>query len=95
MAITKSKEISKIEIVNTWSIGVKTDTVIKEDGVEISRSSHRKVLDPFASGYDNDSSAWVHEVTDISGEDVSVQAICNTAWTDAVKANYKTHKESS
>ena len=95
MAITKSKEISKIEIVNTWSIGVRTDTVIKEDGVEISRSSHRKVLDPFASGYDNDSSAWVHEVTDISGEDASVQAICNTAWTNDVKANYKTYKESS
>ena len=93
MAITKSIEISKIEIVNTWSIGVKTDTVIKEDGVEISRSPHRKVLEPFASGYDNGSSAWVHEVTDISGEDASVQAICNTAWTDSVKAAYKNHKE--
>ena len=95
MAITKSIEIAKIEVVNTWSIGVRTDTVIKEDSVEISRSPHRKVLEPFTSGYDNDSSVWVHEVTDISGEDASVQAICNAAWTDAVKANYKTHKESS
>ena len=95
MAITKSIEISKIEIVNTWSIGVRTDTVIKEDGVEISRSTHRKVIEPFASGYDNNSNEWVHETTDISGEDASVQAICNTAWTNDVKANYKTYKESS
>ena len=36
MAITKLTEISKIEIVNSWSIGVRTDTVIKEDDVEIS-----------------------------------------------------------
>ena len=88
-------EISKIEIVNTWSIGVRTDTVIKEDGVEISRSSHRKVIEPFASGYDNDSSAWIHEATDISAEETSVQAHCNAAWTDSVKTAYKNWKETS
>jgi hypothetical protein len=95
VAITKSIEISKIEIVNTWSIGVRTDTVIKEDGIEISRSSHRKVIDPFASSYDNDSSAWIHSATDISEEDVSVQAHCNTAWTDDVKAAFKSQKENN
>jgi len=93
VAITKSIEISKIEIVNTWSIGVRTDTVIKEDGVEISRAAHRKVIEPFASGYDNNSSTWIHEATDISAEDVNVQAHCNTAWTDSVKAAYKSWKE--
>ena len=36
MAITKSTEIPKIEVINTWSIQVATDTVIKEDGTEIS-----------------------------------------------------------
>ena len=91
MAITKSTEISKIEVVNTWSIGVRTDTVIKEDDVEISRSTHRKVLEPFSSG--KNGGGWVHAATDISGEDSSVQAICNTAWTDEVKANYKTFQE--
>ena len=93
MAIAKSIEISKIEIVNTWSIGVRADTVIKEDGVEISRSSHRKVIEPFSSGYDNNSSTWIHAITDISDEDANVQAHCNTAWTDEVKAKYKAVKE--
>jgi len=93
MAITKSTEIPKIEIVNTWSIQVATDTVIKEDGTEISRSRHRHVLDPFTSGKNGDD--WVHTATDISGEDASVQAICNAAWTDDVKTAYKAFREAS
>ena len=93
MAITKSTEIPKIEVINTWSIQVATDTVIKEDGTEISRSRHRHVIDPFTSGKDGDN--WVHSATDISGEDASVQAICNAAWTDDVKTAYKAFRESS
>jgi len=93
MAITKSTEIPKIEVVNTWNIQVATDTVIKEDGTEISRSRHRHVLDPFTSGKNGDD--WVHAATDISAEDASVQAICNAAWTDAVKNAYKSFREAS
>ena len=93
MAITKSTEIPKIEVVNTWTVQVATDTVIKEDGTEISRSRHRHILDPFTSGKDGDT--WVHSATDISGEDASVQAICNAAWTDDVKTAYKAFRESS
>ena len=93
MAITKSTEIPKIEVVNTWTIQVATDTVIKEDGTEISRSRHRHVIDPFTSGKNGDD--WVHAATDISGEDASVQAICNAAWTDAVKNAYKSFREAS
>ena len=37
--------------------------------------------------------SWTHTATDISGEDASVQAICNAAWTDAVKAAFKTMRE--
>ena len=93
MAITKSTEIPKIEVINTWTIQVATDTVIKEDGTEISRSRHRHILEPFTSGKDGDN--WVHSATDISGEDASVQAICNAAWTDDVKTAYKAFRESS
>ena len=92
MAITKSTEIPKIEIVGSWNIQVATDTVIKEDDVEISRSRHRHVLAPFTSSKDADGK-WTHTDTDISGEDASVQAIANAAWTDAVKASYKTWAE--
>ena len=92
MAITKTTEVPKIEVVNSWNIQVATDTVIKEDGTEISRSRHRHVLQPFASSKDADDK-WTHTATDITGEDSTVQAIANAAWTDTVKANYKTFTE--
>ena len=86
MAITKTIEIAKIEVVGKYkAVQVATDTVIKEDGAEISRSRHRHVLQ---CGTLNDSNALVD--TDISGEDAEVQAVANAVWTDAVKAAYKT-----
>ena len=64
MAITKSTEIPKIEVVGSWNVQVATDTVIKEDGTEISRSRHRHVLVPCTSSKDGDT--WIHTDTDIS-----------------------------
>jgi len=84
MAITKTLENDKIEVVNKWNIQVRTATVIKEDGVELTRSFHRKVLTP---GTLDASDNLVD--TNISGEDADVQAICNAAWTTQVKADYK------
>ena len=86
MAITKTKEISKIEVVTEYKhVQVKTDTVIKEDGTEISRSAHRHVLAPGTrlDGSDN------LVATDISGEDAEVQAVANAVWTDSVKTAWK------
>ena len=91
MAITKTTEVPQIEVVQTWNVQVATDTVILEDDVEISRSRHRHVLQPFSSSVDGDT--WTHTATDITGEDASVQAIANAVWTDAVKASYKTWAE--
>ena len=91
MAITKEMENDKIEVVNKWNIQVRTATIIKEDGTEISRNYHRHVLQPFTSTKDGDT--WTHTSTDISKEDADVQAICNAAWTDTVKAAYKTFTE--
>jgi hypothetical protein len=85
MAITKEIEIAKIEVVGEFkAVQVASDTVIKEDGTEISRSRHRHVLD---CGTLNDSDALV--ATDISGEDAEVQAVANAVWTDAVKTAWK------
>ena len=71
MAITKEEIVSKIEVVGEYkAVQIATDTVIKEDGVELSRSRHRKV---------------VHPDQDITGEDAEVQAVCNAVWTQAVK----------
>ena len=81
MAITKETEIGAIEVVGEYkAIQVATDTVIKEDDTEISRSRHRHV---------------VHPDMDISGEDAEVQAVANAVWTDSVKAAWKTFKENS
>ena len=81
MAITKEIKIEKIEVVGDYrAVQVATDTVIKEDGAEISRSRHSHVLYPDA---------------DISGENAEVQAVATAVWTDSVKAAYKTFKENS
>jgi len=85
MAITKEIVVAQIEVVGEYkAVQVATDTVIKEDGTEISRSRHRHVLHP---GTLNDSDALV--ATDISSEDAEVQAVANAVWTDAVKTAWK------
>jgi len=93
MAITKSTETPKIEVVGSWAVQVATDTVIKEDGTEIGRSRHRHVLQPYTSSKDSDDK-WTHTDTDISAEATEVQAVANAVWTDTVKANYKAFVES-
>ena len=92
MAITKETVVEKIEVVGGWNVQVAQDTVIKEDGTEISRSRHRHVLQPCTSSKDSDDK-WTHTDTDISAEDDTVKAVCNAVWTDTVKANYKTFTE--
>ena len=84
MALTKTTENDKIEVVNKWNVQVRTATVIKEDGTELNRSFHRHILVP---GTLDASDNLVD--TEISGEDADVQAICNAAWTTQVKADYK------
>ena len=77
MALTETTEQDKIEIVGEFKhVQVRTATVIKRDGEEISRSFHRHTVSPDA---------------DISGESAEVQAICGAVHTDAVKSAYATH----
>ena len=95
--ITKEIEYDKIEVVATWAIQVRQATKIMEeqsDGSkkELTRSFHRHTLTPFQSEKDGDT--WTHTPTDLSGEDASVKAIAEAAWTDSVKAKYKTWCES-
>ena len=84
MALTKTTENDKIEVVQKWNVQVRTATVIKEDGKELTRSFHRKVLVPGTlDGSDN------LVDTDLSKEDADVKAIAEAAWTTQVKADYK------
>ena len=78
MAITKETQIGKIEVVGQYkSVQVRTDTVVMEDGEELSRKYHRHALSPDAV---------------ITGEHAEVQAVCNAVWTQAIKDAYATFK---
>ena len=81
MAITKEIVQDKIEVVGDFKhIQVRTATVIKEDGVEISRSFHRHVVAP------ND---------DSTNESADVKAMVAQFHTDEVKKAYAEHLKSS
>ena len=80
MALTEETVQDKIEIVGDYKIvQVRTATVIKRDGTEISRSFSRHVVAPNS---------------DISKESAEVKAICNALHTDEIKAAYTKHLES-
>lgn len=84
MALTESQENDKIEVVNRWNVQVRTATIIKKDGKELTRSFHRKVLTPGTL----DASDNLVE-TNLSSEDADVKAIAEAAWTSQVKTDYK------
>ena len=60
---------------------------------EILDNTHSSFAVAVEPEFDSDGK-WTHTDTDISGEDSAVQAVANAVWTDTVKANYKTWKES-
>ena len=85
MALTERCENDKIEIVGQYkAVQVCCATVIERDGVEVTRSFHRHILQPGTLGEGD-----VLVDTDLSGEDADVQAICTAAWTDAVKEAWR------
>jgi len=95
MAITKELTEDKIEVVGDYkTIQVRTATVIKEDGVELSRSFHRHALD-CVSSVKNDDDSWTHTDTDVSSESTEVQAICSAVWTTTVKNAKKAANEAA
>ena len=94
MAITKEIIEDKIEIVGVHkNIQIRNATIIKEDGVELTRSFNRKSLECVKTLYDG--SSFTHTDTDVSGESTEVQAIVNAVWTDDIKAAKKTANEAS
>jgi hypothetical protein len=73
MALIEKTIIDKIEVLESNSIQVRTANVIEKDGVEISRTFHRHVVNP---------------TQDISGENAKVQAIASAIWTEEIIAAY-------
>ena len=94
MAITKRTEEDKIEVIGPYkSIQVRTATVIEEDGVELSRSFHRHVLQCVSSVKNDDT--WTHTDTNVSSESTEVQGICNAVWTTTIKNAKKAANEAA
>jgi hypothetical protein len=77
MALTKRTEDDKIEILSSGHIQVRTATIIEDDGVEISRSFSRRVVEPDA---------------DVSGENDEIKGYAAIAQTPARKAAYAARK---
>ena len=81
MALTKKVEIGSIEVLPMGQIQVRQDTIIEEDGKQLSKSYHRHVVEPDS---------------DISNEDQRVKDVANTVHTQAVKdawAAFKAEQE--
>ena len=80
MALTEETVQDKIEVVGEFKhIQVRTATVTKRDGTEISRSFSRHVVAPDISA------------DDLDNESADVQAIAAQVHTDAVKTAYAAH----
>jgi|TARA_A100001015_G_scaffold47736_1_gene52777 hypothetical protein len=81
MNITKETVQDKLEVIGAFKyIQIRTATIIKEDGVEISRSYHRHIITP-----DSDS----------SNESENVRALVKQFHTDAIKQAYAKHLENN
>jgi len=83
MALSKVTVVDKIEVLEKGQVQVRTATRVLEDGVELSSSFHRHVVQPSTKA----SGSWAD--TDISGEDARVQAIATATWTTDVKTAYQ------
>ena len=84
MALTKEFEYDCEVRGEHKNVQVRKATIVKDDGVELSRSYHRHVL------HCRTKSDGTWGDTDISGEDAAIQAVCNAVWTDDVKSAYQT-----
>ena len=91
MALTETIEYDKIEVVGQYkNVQVRKSTVIKRDGVELTRTFHRYVLS--LGTIDESNNLVDNPLTTFSdGTDVpdEVKAICNAAWTTSVKDAWK------
>ena len=92
MALAESIEYDKIEVVGEYKhVQVRKATVIKKDGVELTRSFERFVLDPGTLDgsdnlVDNPLTKEPDGTTNIADE---IKSVCNAVWTTSVKNAWK------
>ena len=79
IVVNDKKEVVLNDVWNFSFVQVRTATIIREDGTDLSRSYHRHVVMP---------------LDDITGEDADVQAVCSTVFTQECKDNYQAYLDS-
>jgi hypothetical protein len=77
MALTERTEEDKIEILADGTMQIRTATIIERDGVEISRTYYRHVIQPDA---------------DPADQSPKVKAIAASVWTAKVKTAFAAAK---
>ena len=78
MALTETKVIDQITVVEDGTVLYREVTRILKDGEQIAQTYHRSSLTP---------------AQDLTGQPANVVAICNVAWTDEVIAAYQAQLE--
>ena len=92
MALTETIEYDKIEVVGQYRhVQVRKASVIKKDGVELTRAFNRFVLNPGTLDasdnlVDNPLTKEPDGTTDIAEE---VKAVCTAVWTTTIKDEWK------
>lgn len=74
MALTETSKVDQIEVLENNTIQVRTIIIIEKDGIEISRSFNRHILEPGM---------------DITNQENKVQAIANAIWTKEIIEKYQ------
>ena len=81
MALTETTEYDKIEVIGEHKhVQCRKATIIKKDGVELTRAFNRYVL---------------HPDSNIANEPTEVQSICNVVWTQEVKDAWEAFQKSN
>jgi hypothetical protein len=78
MALIEKTIVDQIEVTERNHIQVRTATIIEKDGVELARTFHR---------------CGFYPGSDVSNEDLKVQAIANAIWTEEVIAEYEASQQ--
>ena len=78
MALTETKVIDQITVVENGTVQIRETTRILKDGEQIAQTYHRTSLTP---------------AQDLTGQPANVVAICNAAWTAEVVAAYQAQLE--
>ena len=80
MALTETKIIDQITVLENGVIQIREATRILKDGDQMAQTYHRWVLSP---------------AQDLTGQPANVVAICNVAWTQAVIAAFQAQQEAN